>query len=42
VLYSEFEDIAGLARYQNHPEHIKFKEKIKNLRSEKKMVDYEV
>jgi quinol monooxygenase YgiN len=42
VLFSEFDDIAALARYQNHPEHIKFKEKIKNLRSEKKMVDYEV
>jgi hypothetical protein len=42
VLYSAFEDAAALERYQNHPEHIKFKEKIKNFRSEKKVVDYEV
>jgi len=42
VLYSAFEDIAALERYQNHPEHIKFKEKIQNLRSEKKVVNYEV
>jgi len=41
VLYSEFQDRAALARYQDHPEHIKFKEKIQNLRSEKKVVDYE-
>jgi len=42
VLYSAFKDVAALERYQNHPEHIKFKEKIQNLRSEKRVVDYEV
>jgi hypothetical protein len=42
VLYSEFKDKASLEIYQNHPEHVRFKEKIKNLRSEKKVVDYEI
>ena len=42
VLYSEFNDKASLERYQNHPEHVQFKEKIKNIRSEKKVVDYEI
>lgn len=42
VLYSEFDNIAALETYQNHPDHIKFKQMIQNLRSEKKVVDYEV
>ncbi len=42
VLYSEFKDKASLETYQNLPEHIHFKEKIKNIRLEKKVVDYEI
>jgi hypothetical protein len=42
VLYSEFNDKASLETYQNHPAHIRFKQKIKNIRSDKKVVDYEI
>ena len=42
VLYSEFKDKAFLETYQNHPAHIRFKQKIKNIRSAKKVVDYEI
>ena len=42
VLYSEFKDKASLEIYQNHPAHIRFKEKIQNIRSDKKVVDYEI
>jgi len=42
VLYSEFKDKASLESYQNHPAHVRFKEKIKNIRSERKIVDYEI
>jgi hypothetical protein len=42
VLYSEFDNVAALERYQNHPDHVKFKQMIQNLRSEKNVVDYEV
>lgn len=42
VLYSEFKDQQALERYQNHPDHIRFKQKIEKLRSDKKVVDYEV
>ena len=42
VLYSEFKDKASLEIYQYHPEHAQFKEKIKSIRSEKKVVDYEI
>ncbi len=42
VLYSEFKDRASLESYQNHPEHVRFKEKIKNISSDKKVVDYEI
>lgn len=42
LLYSEFESVDALERYQRHPEHIKFKEKIQSIRSEKRVIDYEV
>jgi len=42
VLYSEFKDRASLESYQNHPAHDQFKKKIKNIRSEKKVVDFEI
>lgn len=42
VLYSVFKDKASLSSYQNHPEHIRFKQKIQNIRSERKVVDYEI
>ena len=42
VLYSEFETRDNLETYQNHPAHLEFKEFIGEIRSEKKVVDYEV
>lgn len=42
VLYSEFKNKASLEAYQNHPAHVQFKEKIKNIRSKKKVVDFEI
>ncbi|MBC8182840.1 Dabb family protein [candidate division KSB1 bacterium] len=40
VLYSEFENKKALQIYQDHPEHIEFKNKIKNIRTERAVVDY--
>lgn len=40
VLYSEFEDQAALQHYQQHPDHLRFKERIANLRIQKRVVDY--
>ena len=42
VLYSEFENEKDLLIYQEHPEHHKFKNFIKNLRTEKRSIDYKV
>ena len=42
VLYSEFESKETLQIYQDHPEHTKFKNRIKNLRTERTVVDYEI
>lgn len=42
VLYSEFENRKALNAYQKHPEHVKARDFIKNIRLEKKVVDYEV
>ena len=42
VLYSEFENKKALEIYQNHPEHIKFKNNINNIRTERTVVDYEI
>lgn len=40
VLYSEFENLYDLKTYQDHPNHIAFKEFIQNIRSDKKVVDF--
>jgi quinol monooxygenase YgiN len=42
VLYSVFEDMAGLAAYATHPEHVKVVEFVKPLVNERAVVDYEV
>ena len=42
ALYAEFEDRAARQRYQGHPEHVAFKDFIKNVRFERRVVDYEV
>ena len=42
VLYTEFEDKAGLDAYQKHPEHIMARDFIRSVRLEKRVVDYEV
>jgi len=42
VLYSEFQHRDDLAMYQNHPAHLEFKEFISGLRSDRRVVDYEV
>jgi quinol monooxygenase YgiN len=41
VLYSEFENRDDLETYQNHPAHLAFKEFISEIRTEKRLVDYE-
>lgn len=41
VLYSEFEDRAGLEAYQKHPEHQKIVEFVGEIRSDRAVVDYE-
>ena len=40
VLYAEFADEAALERYQNHPEHKKVVSFLRDVRSEKRVVDY--
>lgn len=42
VLYSHFENYKDLQTYQRHSEHLKFKNFIKDLRSEMYVVDYEI
>ena len=42
VLYSEFESREALDAYQVHPDHVKFKEFIGKLRTERVVTDYEV
>ncbi len=42
VLYSEFASQEDLQIYQNHPAHVALKDFIKNLRSKRHAVDYEV
>ncbi|MCG3202945.1 MAG: hypothetical protein NFCOHLIN_02831 [Gammaproteobacteria bacterium] len=41
VLYSEFADRGTLAAYQNHPEHERVAEFVKEVRVERRVVDYE-
>lgn len=42
VLYAEFESKEALEGYQAHPEHVAFKDFIKDVRFERRVVDYEV
>lgn len=42
MLYSEFEDRAALERYQQHPEHVAVFPFMKAIRSERRVVDYEI
>ena len=42
ALYSEFENRAALDVYQNHPLHEEVKEFVMAVRSERRLVDYEV
>lgn len=42
VLYSEFDSLEDLKAYQMHPEHQKVVEFLNKVRSEKRVVDYEV
>jgi quinol monooxygenase YgiN len=42
VLYSEFQTRAALDAYQNHPVHEAVKPEIRDLVTERRVVDYEV
>lgn len=42
VLYSEFENIEALEAYYPHPEHVKIKEFVQAIRSERRVIDYQV
>jgi len=41
-LYSEFESMAHLEAYQTHPEHMKVREFVKKVRTDRAVVDFEV
>jgi hypothetical protein len=41
VLYSVFQDKAGLEVYMKHPEHLKVVEFVRKIVSDRKVVDYE-
>ena len=41
-LYAEFESREALDAYQIHPEHMKVKEFLPKVRTERRVVDYEV
>lgn len=40
VLYTEFDDLAGLETYQTHPVHEAVKPLIKEMMQERRVVDY--
>ena len=42
ALYAEFNSWENLQAYQVHPKHVKFKEFIKDRRTERRVIDYEV
>jgi hypothetical protein len=42
VLYSEFESQAALDAYASHPEHLRVRDALAGIRSERHQVDYEV
>lgn len=42
VLYSEFNNIESLNAYQGHPEHVKIVQFVKNVCTERRVVDYSI
>lgn len=42
ILYSEFENMDALEKYYPHPEHVKIKPFAQSIRSERRVIDYEV
>lgn len=42
ALYSEFESLEDLVKYQNHPEHKKIVSFVNEIRDERRVVDYEI
>ena len=42
ILYSEFENMDALENYYPHPEHVKIKPFAQAIRSERRVIDYEV
>jgi len=42
ILYSEFENMDALEKYYPHPEHVKIKPFAQAIRSERRVIDYEV
>jgi Stress responsive A/B Barrel Domain len=42
VLYSELDSREALDLYQTHPVHVAVKDFIKNVRSERQVIDYEI
>lgn len=42
VLYSEFESLEALQKYQAHPEHQAIKQWLSEVRYERRVIDYEV
>jgi len=42
ILYAEFESIESLDNYYRHPERVKIKPFAKSIRSERRIINYEV
>ncbi len=42
VLYSEFESMAALDAYQNHPQHVALKPFVGAVRASRQCMDYEI
>lgn len=42
VLYSEFESASALAHYATHPEHLRVKQEVGDIRTTRHQVDYSV
>ncbi|MCW8955988.1 MAG: Dabb family protein [Gammaproteobacteria bacterium] len=42
ILYSEFETMEALEAYYPHPDHVKLKDFVQAIRSERRVIDYQV
>ena len=42
ILISEFETMADLETYKNHPEHVKVSSLCKSIRTDRQAIDYEI